>query len=125
MALNQTPLPVLRKKLNQRQMVMWLDWIVQIRRGHKLSAPDADYFCSKTLLRIMIRQVLDYCIGIDHVEALVRKGECATIEHRRPNARKTRLVIPHFGQRNAAPCNLVGMSVQGFETARRMRNWGL
>ena len=61
---------------------MWLDWVVQIRRGHKPSSADAGYFCSKVLLCIVIYQVLDDCIGIDHVEALVAKGECTT--HRRP-----------------------------------------
>jgi hypothetical protein len=75
---------------------MWLDWIVQIRGSDKPSSADADYFCSKVLLCNMICQVLDYRIGIDDVEALVAKGEGATIEDHRLHAGKTTPVIPHF-----------------------------
>jgi len=103
-------LPSLREKLNQRQVVMWLDWIVQIRGSHKPSSADANYLCSKALLCIMICQVLDYCIGIDHVKALVAKGQRTTIEDQCLHARKTTPVILHFGQRNAASVIWFGCS---------------
>src|SRR5258707_616762 len=96
-------------------MVMWLDWITQVRCGHKPSSADADHFCSKALLGVAICQVLDHRIGIDHIEAFVTKGQRTTIEDQCLHTGKTMSVILHFGQRNAAAGNLVRMFVQGLE----------
>src|SRR3984893_6471714 len=96
-------------------MVMWLDWVIQIRCGHKPSSADADHFCGKAPLGAMIWQVLDHRIGIDHIEAFVTKGQRATIEDQCLHTGKTVPVILHFGQRNAASGNLIEMYVQGRE----------
>jgi len=103
-------------------MLIGFDRIAQVGCGHKPSSADADYFASKALLRVMICQVLDHRVGIDDIEAFVAKGERATIEDQRLHARKTTLVILHFGQRKFRLPQLVGDVRTGIQTVQQTRN---
>jgi hypothetical protein len=83
-------------------MVMGLDGIVQIRCGHKPSSAHADYFWRKALLRVMICQVLDHPIGINHVEASIPKGQRTTIEDQCLSHQESHAANPVLRIRNAA-----------------------
>jgi len=66
------------EKLNQRQMVMGLDWIVQIRRGQNHPLPTRLTSAQSAAVHRDC-QVLDYCIGIIS-RSSCHERECATIE---------------------------------------------
>ena len=96
----------LRQELHERQMVVRIDGIPEIRCSDEPSFSYALHLPCETIQPRISWQVLEDSVGVNDVESLVGKGQCASVEDNSLHAGEAVTIILHIREREATSNDL-------------------